>query len=353
MINRKIVLWAFITISLSLSANVSADIYTSEADFLSVSQVDEVTIPGPSAAITYPCWGSTAWGCGNLQVYAPLLNDYVVVSHTGRDLWMGYDLPHLDPSNRTNSAFAGNGEDDYTMTLPNPATAIGIWLITNHVAKEIITLRDSNGNIVGEYDDSILNTGSNGFYFIGITSESPFQIVDVDTTGGADQNEAIYRIYVGQSTNGGTDTGSGTNTGQVCNDELNNLIQVNLALEGENSALKQEVTNLKLQTDVLEQQNISKDVEIEFLKIQNADQSSLIEFLEEQNASQAIKISNLEAENSELESRLANISSSVDSVESRLGVEIPGTTEAEKLDALVNAILNINNGRLKGIIEQF
>jgi len=111
----------------------------------------------------------------------------------------------IQPPTNTNpnvmiaNTIVGNGEDDFLLEFDVPVLAVGFRFLTNFLAEEVVTLKDSSGGVISVEDVSAL-TPPNTRQFVGFQSTIPIQSVLIDTEDGNTQNEGIDAIKVqGQS----------------------------------------------------------------------------------------------------------------------------------------------------------
>lgn len=95
----------------------------------------------------------------------------------------------------TSSTIVANGEDDLLLTFYVPVGAVGLKLLTNKLASEIVTLNYTDGSSESIGDGS-LDTDINSWEFIGFTSTKPISSVLIDNAGGGTQNEGLYGISI-------------------------------------------------------------------------------------------------------------------------------------------------------------
>jgi hypothetical protein len=112
----------------------------------------------------------------------------------------------INPPGNTNpplmiaNTIVGNGEDDFLLEFDVPVLAVGFRFLTNFLAEEVVTLKDSSGGVISVEDVSAL-TPPNTRQFVGFQSTVPIQSVLIDTEDGNVQNEGIDAIKVQSSVN--------------------------------------------------------------------------------------------------------------------------------------------------------
>lgn len=93
------------------------------------------------------------------------------------------------------NTIVGNGEDDFLLVFDTPVEAVGFRFLTNSVADELLTFRDSSGNVISVVDIDPF-TPTNTRVFAGFHSVIPIKSLVIDTVGGAVQNEGFDALYV-------------------------------------------------------------------------------------------------------------------------------------------------------------
>lgn len=86
-----------------------------------------------------------------------------------------------------------NGEDDFEISFDPPVHAVGAVLLTNAQADEIVTLHFEDGSS-RSFGDTALRTEPNAAQFVGFQSKRAIVGLDIDTAGGAVQNEALASL---------------------------------------------------------------------------------------------------------------------------------------------------------------
>ena len=113
-------------------------------------------------------------------------------------------LDNTQPNFMTANTIVGNGEDDFLLVFDNPVFAVGLTLLTNKTAREVVTFKDLLGNVI-----EVLNidrfTPRNERVFLGFASQVPIKSILLDTTDGASQNEGFQAIKVGETAPGDLD----------------------------------------------------------------------------------------------------------------------------------------------------
>jgi len=96
---------------------------------------------------------------------------------------------NIDPQ-PVSPTFVADGDDDFELVFDPPVYAVGLRLLTNFAADEVVTVELEDGSLV-TFDDPVLDTASNEFAFVGFKSRRAIVAVSVDTQGGEVQNEGI------------------------------------------------------------------------------------------------------------------------------------------------------------------
>ena len=104
------------------------------------------------------------------------------------------------PDVMTANTIVANGEDDYLLMFGNAVEAVGFGFLTNRVADELLTFRDSSGNTISVVDIDSL-TPTNTRVFVGFQSVIPIKSLLIDTIGGATQNEGFDALFVATTAN--------------------------------------------------------------------------------------------------------------------------------------------------------
>lgn len=113
-------------------------------------------------------------------------------------------LNNTQPNFMTANTIVGNGEDDFLMVFDNPVFAIGLTLLTNKTAREVVTFKDQLGNVIEVINIDRL-TPRNERVFLGFASPIPIKSVHLDSADGATQNEGVQAIKVGETLPGDLD----------------------------------------------------------------------------------------------------------------------------------------------------
>lgn len=113
-------------------------------------------------------------------------------------------LGNTQPNFMTANTIVGNGEDDFLMVFDTPVYAIGLTLLTNQTAREVVTFKDQLGNIIETINIDRF-TPRNERVFLGFASPIPIKSILLDTTDGATQNEGFQAIKVGETPLGDLD----------------------------------------------------------------------------------------------------------------------------------------------------
>lgn len=177
------------------------DMYTGDpSEFVAATDATPLAWPADAgSALTQHPWSYAGHSC-ELGSFTMAGGSVTVTNPTGNWIcFLDEDWP-LDASNTdphpTGPTIVNNGEDDFNVSLSfaYPKQAIGFGLLTNRDADETITVHFTDGS-TEVLDDSLLGTAANSFEFVGFRSEKPIIGVDIDTTGGATQNEGITGIW--------------------------------------------------------------------------------------------------------------------------------------------------------------
>jgi hypothetical protein len=102
------------------------------------------------------------------------------------------------PNFMTANTIVGNGEDDFLLVFDREVYAVGLTLLTNKTAQEIITFNGVSGNVIDRIDIDRF-TPRNDRVFVGFISTVPIKSVHIDTTDGAVQNEGIQAIKIAET----------------------------------------------------------------------------------------------------------------------------------------------------------
>jgi hypothetical protein len=86
--------------------------------------------------------------------------------------------------------FVVDGDDDFELAFDPPVYAVGLRLLTNFAADEVVTLTLEDGT-TKTFEEDELGTDPNDFEFVGFKSLHGIVAVSVDTDGGDVQNEGI------------------------------------------------------------------------------------------------------------------------------------------------------------------
>lgn len=177
------------------------DTYTDASGFIAATDATQIAWPADAdtALTQYPWSTLTGYSCehgsftmagGSVTVTNPSGNWICFIDED----WSG-DLSNTNP-HPTGPTIVNNGEDDFDVSLSfrYPKQAVGFGLLTNRDADETVTVHFTDGTSQ-VLDDSLLDTAANSFEFIGFRSEKPIIGVDIDTTGGASQNEGITGMW--------------------------------------------------------------------------------------------------------------------------------------------------------------
>jgi len=89
--------------------------------------------------------------------------------------------------------FVADGDDDFELLFDPPVYAVGVRLLTNFAADEIVTVELEDGSLV-TFEDPVLDTASNEFAFVGFKSRRAIVAVSIDTEAGDVQNEGIVDL---------------------------------------------------------------------------------------------------------------------------------------------------------------
>ena len=178
-----------------LAASPPVKVYTTQRSF--EAKVDPVTVPIPTSDIAPPdppCYMelSMAFGSNVLNVQNLLYGNGLCIFNEGRILPPG----NTNPSEMIANTIVGGSEDDYLLTFTEPVNAVGLRLLTNYVANETVTLFDLQDEVIAVVKLDRL-TEPNTRQFVGFVSKVPIAKVEIDTVGGAQQNEGIDLIQVG------------------------------------------------------------------------------------------------------------------------------------------------------------
>ncbi len=192
------------TLAAALAQSSNVAVFQSQAAFETATGAKP--LPFPSSANVLP-----------LKTVFPGLSDYsCVYSPPGIDLPVNSTVPlakieapkvppdlicfigkgwnagtsNIDPQPEGPTIVA-NGEDDFRVTFVAPVYAVGFELLTNFSAEETITLKFTDGT---EESFGSLATAPNSRQFVGFASTKPIGSVNVDTFGGAAQNEGIAAV---------------------------------------------------------------------------------------------------------------------------------------------------------------
>ena len=105
-------------------------------------------------------------------------------------------LANVDPTPSSPTIIA-EGEDDLVITLDQPASAVGLALLTNRFSNETVTLTFVDGT-TAVFADAALGTAPNALEFVGFRSPVGITRVAIDTTGGGSQNAGLTGISLGR-----------------------------------------------------------------------------------------------------------------------------------------------------------
>jgi hypothetical protein len=99
---------------------------------------------------------------------------------------------NIDPQ-PLSPTFVADGDDDFELLFDPPVYAVGLRLLTNFAADEIVTVELEDGSLV-VFDDPVLDTAPNELAFVGFKSRRGIVAVSVDSAGGATQNEGLAGV---------------------------------------------------------------------------------------------------------------------------------------------------------------
>jgi hypothetical protein len=179
-----------------------AVVFTDQATFTGTTEATPIAWPvNADTALPSKPFGTSLHDYSCTQPTIALAGGAVTVTNpTGN--WICFigagwnaGLANTNPT-PTGPTIVDNGEDDYrvVLTFSEPRYAVGFGLLTNSSASETVTLTyaDNTTEVVA---DGQLGTASNSFEFVGFKSSTPIVKVELDTTGGASQNEGITGIW--------------------------------------------------------------------------------------------------------------------------------------------------------------
>lgn len=89
--------------------------------------------------------------------------------------------------------FVAEGEDDFALVFDPPVYAVGLELLTNFAADEVVAVELEDGSFA-VFPDALLDTAPNEFAFVGVKSRRGIVAVRMDTVGGAAQNEGLVDV---------------------------------------------------------------------------------------------------------------------------------------------------------------
>ena len=186
----------------SAEAQPAVEVFQDRSSFEAATAAVEVPFPADAdtALPLLPFTGMTGYSCdldvpgldfGTVQVSAPAAQVWICLFDED---WNAGSI-NINPQ-PTGTTIVASGEDDFLVTLAEPADAIGFGLLTNHAAAQTVTLNLVDGTSI-VIDDAELGTEANSFSFIGFRSGSPITSVLIDTTEGWVQNAGITAIVLG------------------------------------------------------------------------------------------------------------------------------------------------------------
>lgn len=107
-------------------------------------------------------------------------------------------LDNTQPNFMTANTIVGDGEDDFLMVFEKPVYAVGLTLLSNKTAREVVTFKDQLGNVI-----DVINidrfTPRNERVFLGFVSPIPIKSLLLDTADGSTQNEGVQAIKIGET----------------------------------------------------------------------------------------------------------------------------------------------------------
>jgi hypothetical protein len=175
--------------------------FTDEASFLAATSAEPLGFP-PDASTAFPD-----------QPLGPFVDYSCTDALAGVDLPFGAIVPtanlsapgafwlcvlgpfwnggpaNIDPQ-PVSPTFVVDGDDDFELVFDPPVYAVGLRLLTNFAADEIVTLTLEDGT-TKTFEDDELDTDPNDFEFVGFKSLRGIVAVSLDSDGGDVQNEGI------------------------------------------------------------------------------------------------------------------------------------------------------------------
>ena len=182
-------------------------VYTSRFAFENATGSSELTIPSWDSLQIAPANGEPESGADEVialngtkvsaDLTAPAARPFGPLSNAvfiwDRLSILANGSTSLDPD-PSSPVILANGEDDYQLVFSSPVSAVGFDVVSNREGSESVTLRDVAGTVIAVISDTQLQTSPNSFEFFGFATTTPIKTVNINTTGGALQNEGILSV---------------------------------------------------------------------------------------------------------------------------------------------------------------